>query len=191
MKDLKKLNLLRNWIKGPVRLALVVGILGVGFIPQAAFAQQPTAETISRGNVGVFSPGGFDENTFFVTRVEKRSVGYQPVNFIRPLVEIESPGRNFPNVLTYVFFNVRPGSIEKQDDRDKGVGIWFRPTGGGAWEQCTNTMIVDDRVASQMGMDLTLQGHGEEVRIACIATRYNAVYGVGVLRDSARTMQSQ
>jgi hypothetical protein len=190
MKDLTKFNLLRNWVKVPVLLALVVGILGVGFTPQAAFAQQPTAETLVRGNVGVFSPGGFDENTFFATKVDRRSVGFQPVNFVGPLVEIESPGRNFPNVLTYVFFNIKPGSIEKQDERDKGVSIWFRPTDGGDWQRCANTIIVDDRTAAQMGMNINLQGHGQ-TRIACIATRYNAIYGIGVPRNGGDTLSSQ
>jgi hypothetical protein len=242
MNNQAKMNKLRNWIVLPLLLALVVGLPGVGFAPQAAFAQQATAtptaqagqatatpqagqatatpqtgqatatpqaqatqqipqtgqqqgqtqqtaETLVRGNVGVFSPGGFDENTFFATRVDRRSVGNQPVNFVGPLIEIESPGRDFPNVLTYVFFNLKPGSIEKQSDRDQGVSIWFRPSGG-AWERCANMIIVDDRTAIQMGMDFNLQGRGQ-TRIACVATRYNAIYGIGVPRNGGDTLSSQ
>jgi hypothetical protein len=140
--------------------------------------------------VGVFSPGGFDENTFFATKVDRREVGFQPVNFIGPLIEIESPGRDFPNVLTYVFFNLKAGSIEKQDERETGVSIWFRPSSGGAWERCANMITVDDRTAAQMGMNITLQGHGQ-TRIACIATRYNAIYGIGVPRSGGDTLTSQ
>lgn len=136
--------------------------------------------TINRGNVGVFSPFGLNENAITVERISPSQYRGGPVNFLMPLVSIEAD-QTIPTAMTYVFFNLENRHLQAGDD----VSIWYR-TQGGTWQRCGTSFVVSQGAGQGTSQDAgdqdTAGGSTRGNQIACVAPLYNTVYGVGVAR---------
>ena len=163
-----------------VFMALILGLTGLGFTSQPAVAQQANQPTtIDLGTMGVFSPYFFDKTEVTAKKVYKSSLGFEPLDFLMPLIQVKSSIGSFPQVMTYVFFEVPHDAMnERHIKTAKDLTIYY--TSGGSWNTCGTTFVVADSINS--GNDRT--------RVACVVTNLNATYGVARSKTTTTTTTS-